>query len=491
MRSNIRNLIIVVVCIAVLGGALLTLKLTGNDQAVSSAVSSAASIELVSKKSEDVVSMTVENEKGSYTIVPIQKSAVSSSSQTSSESVSSSASSNTEDEITYTIKELSGCPINTSAAESVVRNGFSLVASKNLGTVSNLADYGLDNPQATVKVRFKDGSSYDYKIGNSSPTNSSAYYMCGLNSDNVYIVSVDKGLLEGPEYFVSREILSLSESGDENNFTKITLSGANYPETVTLTADEKSMKISSPANYEVDPDKLSAMKSALTSLTASDVVAVNPNETALEQYGFKNPTAVAAFSVNGKDYTLTAGAQDGDNYYVMLDGVNVVYKASSSSIEAWALQNLFALRSKIILMPNIETVKSLTIVADETENVLNIERTKNEEKSTEDKTYYDYTLTGNGGKSLDYETNYKKFYQKLIGTSILEDAKEKPAGEPVLTVKYQYFDDSKTDIIEFYQSGDRRYTAVLNGQVFGIVTQEDIDTLVQGITALENGQDVS
>lgn len=491
MRSNLRNLIIVAVCIAVLGGALLTLKLTGNDQAASSSVSSTANIELVSKTREDVASMTVENEKGSYTIVPIQKPVASSSEQASLGSVSASASSDTSDEIKYTVKELSGCPINTSATESAVSYGFSLVASKNLGTVSNLGDYGLDYPQATVKVRFKDGSSYNYKIGNPSPTNSSVYYMCGLDSNQVYTVPVDKGLLEGPEYYVSKEILSITNSDGDNVFTKITLSGKNYPEPVTFVGDEKEMKITSPVAYEAELEKLYNIKSDLASLTANKVVAVNPDETDLQKYGFQNPTAVAKFSVNGKNYTLTAGAQDGDSYYAMLDGVNVVYKVSASSIKSWALQNLFTLRSKFILMPNIETVKSLTFVSDGTENVLNVERTKNEEKSTEDKTYYDYKLTGNGGKSLDYDKNYRNFYEKLIGITILEDATEKPDGDPVLTVKYQYFDDTKTDIIEFYLSGDRRYTAVLNGQVFGIVTQDDIDKLTNSLSALESGEEVS
>ena len=491
MRSNLRNLIIVAVCIAVLGVALLTLKLTDNDQAASSATSSTESVELVSKKSQDIVSMTVINEKGSYTILPIQESETSSSSQESSESDTSSMSSSTSDEVTYTIKELEGCPINTSVTESVVRNGFSLVASKNLGIVTDLGAYGLENPQATVKVSFKDGSSYDYKIGNATVTNASAYYMCGLNSTNVYIVSVDQGLLEDVSYFVSKEILSITNSDGDNEFSAITLSGDRYPQPVTFSADETNMYISSPDEYEVNTDKLSAIENALTGLTADSVEAVNPDEAALEQYGFKNPTAVATFSVNGKEYTLTAGAKTDDGYYVMLDGVPVVYEVSSSSIEPWALQSLFDLRNKSILMPNIITVQSINVVSNGTDYVLNVARTKDEEKSTEDKTYYQYALTGNDGKELDYDTNYRNFYGKLIALTILEPATEQPTGTPILTVTYQYFDDDKTDTIEFYQSGDRRYTAVLNGQVFGLVTQEDMDNISDGIVALENGEAVS
>jgi hypothetical protein len=485
MKSNIRNLVIVAVCIVVLGGALLALKLTGNDKAASSSASSTASIELVSKKSEDVVSMNVVNRKGSYTLVPVKTPKTSSASSGASSSASSSS------EPVYTVKELGGCPINTSATESVVKNGFSLVASKNLGTVSSLAEFGLSDPQATVKVQFSDGSSYDYKIGKTSATDSSAYYMCGLNSDNVYIVSVDQGLLENAGYFVSKDILAITNKSGDNNFTKITLSGANYPQPIAFSVYKTGLKISSPASWEADSSALSDLKSALSTLTASSVEAVDPDAAALTKYGFDSPAAVAQFSVNGANYTISAGAKDGDSYYVMLGGVNVVYKAASDSIRAWALQNLYGLRSKTILAPDVETVKSLTVTAGSSKNVLNLTRSKNEKQSTEDKTYYDYKVTGNDGKSLNYDKNYKNFYTKLTGVSILQEASEKPSGSPVLTVQYQYFDDSKTDAVEFYQSGDRRYTAVLNGQVFGIVTQDDLDTITGDIAALESGKTVS
>ncbi|QAT48299.1 DUF4340 domain-containing protein [Caproiciproducens sp. NJN-50] len=480
MRSNIRNLIIVAVCIVVLGGALLTLKLTGNDKAASSSASSTASIELVSKKSEDVVSMNVVNEKGSYTLIPVKTPAASGASSASSGDSGPA----------YTVKELGGCPINTSATESVVKNGFSLVASKNLGTVSNLEEFGLKDPQATVKVQFRDGSSYDYKIGKTSATDSSAYYMCGLNSENVYIVSVDQGLLEDAGYFVSKDILAITNSSGENNFTKIALSGANYPQPVAFSVYKTDLRISSPSAYTADSTKLSSLKSALASLTADSVEAVNPDAAALKKYGFDSPTAVAQFSVNGANYTITAGAKDGDGYYVMLGGINVVYKAASSGIEAWALQSLYDLRSKTILAPDVETVKSLTVTVGSSKNVLNLTRAKDEKQSTEDTTYYTYKVTGNAGKSLDYDTNYKNFFTKLTGVSILQEASEKPAGSPVLTVQYQYFDGSSADTVEFYQSGNRRYTAVLNGQVFGIVAQDDIDAVTEDIAALENGKAV-
>lgn len=483
MRNNIRNLVIVAVCIVVLGGALLTLKLTGNDKAASSSASSTASIELVSKKSEDVVSMNVANQYGSYTLIPVKTQASSSSGSSSAASGSS--------EITYTVKELAGCPIDTSETESVIKNGFSLVASKNLGAVSSLDEFGLKNPQATVRVSFRDGGSYNYKIGKVSATNASSYYMCGLDSNNVYIVSVDQGILESPSYFVSKNILAIKDSKGENNFTGITLSGTNYPQPISFSVKKTDLVISSPASYVPDTTALSGLKTALSGLTADSVEAVNPDAAALQKYGLDNPSAVASFTVNGADYTISAGAKDGSDTYVMLKGVNVVYKVPSSGIESWANQSLFALRNKAILTASIDTVKSMKITVGSTENVLNIARTKDDSKSTEDTTYYNYKLTGNDGKELDYDTNYKNFYQNLLEVNLLEGASEQPDAQPVLSVKCQYYDGSGTDTLELIPSASRRYTAVLNGQVFGIVTQDDYDAIADGISALESGKTVS
>lgn len=490
MRSSIRNLIIVAVCAAVLGGALIALKLTGNDASSSSSASSAASIELVSKKSDDVASMSVTNEKGSYTLIPVRKTPAAASSGAFSSA--SSAASSGSDAITYTVRELGGCPINTSATGSVVQNGFSLVASRNLGTVSDLNEFGLKDPQATVRVSFKDGSSFNYKIGKASATDSSAYYMCGTDSDNVYIVTIDAGLLENAAYFISKDILAITNPNGSNAFAKIELSGANYPAPVTLAVQGQDLKITAPKQYDPDSSALSALESALSTLTADSVEAVNPDDAALSKYGFDQPAAVARFSVNGGSYTLTAGAKSGSDYYVMLGGVNVVYKAAAAGVEAWASKGLFGLRSKQILAPDIETVKSLTVTAGGAENVLNVARAKDESKSTQDTTYYTYKVTGNGGKSLDYDTNYKNFYQSAIGVSILEDASgAAPLPAPALTLQYRYYDKAATDTVEFYQSGDRRYVAVLNGVAFGVVTQGDIDLVTKNIGLLESGQAVS
>ncbi len=81
--------------------------------------------------------MKVTNKKGSYTLVPLPTGSLGASSASSGAPLLP---------LNYTVQELGGCPVNTGETGSVVQNGFSLTATKNLGKVSSLANYGLDRP---------------------------------------------------------------------------------------------------------------------------------------------------------------------------------------------------------------------------------------------------------------------------------------------------------------------------------------------------------
>jgi hypothetical protein len=487
MKTGTRNLIVVAGCIVVLGGVTAALLLTGNKEAAtaSSAVST-GTIELVSKTSEDIVSMAVTNQKGSYTLLPMAA-AVSSSAA----SGTASTASGTASAITYEIKGLKGVPINTEATGQVVQNGFSLNATKNLGTVDDLDQFGLKTPQAKVEVTFKDGSTYNYKIGNASATDSTAYYMCGENSNNVYIVSIDSGILESENYFVNKTVLSITNASGTNDFTTIKLSGTNFPSPITIKKDGTVNAITSPVNAQADSTTIGTVETALASLTADSVAAVSPDAAALKSYGLDKPAAVAEFTVNKGSYKLLIGAQKDSSYYAMLDKVNVVYLVKADSVSAWVATNAFALRDKSLLMPDITSVKSLAVAVGGTNSTLTVARTKDETKSTQDKPVYSYKVTGTGGTAIDFSTNYTEFYKSIIGVQLLEAADKKPAGNPDLNVEFQYFDKSGKDTVAFYKDGDRRYIAVVNGSVYGTVTSADAEKIISDLKLLESGKTVS
>lgn len=479
MNTNIRNLAIVGVSVVVLGGVAAALLMTRPKAEETSSESSASTIELVSKSSADVTSMKVINQKGGYTILPVA---------TKKSASSSTASGTAEAERTYWVKELGSIPANTTAVSQVVQNGYSLVATKNLGNVKNLKEFGLENPKATVEITFKDGSTYNYKIGNVSATDSTLYYMCGENSSNVYTVSIDSGILEGKDYFITKEVLAISSSTGVNDFAKIQLSGANFPQPIRLQKSGSGMVLTSPVSANTDSEKLGAIETALTSMTADSVEAVNPDAAALKSCGLDKPAIVAEYTVNKQSFKFLIGAKKDAGYSVMLDKVPVVYLVKEDGVSALVQATVFGLRSKSLLTPEITAVKSLTVSANGTGNVFTVTRMKDEAKSTEDKTQYIYSVTGTGGKKLDYSKNYTDYFKIITSLQILEPAGAVPSGTPEVKVEFTYFDRKGTDTVAFYKSGERRYTAVVNGTAYGLVTDGDLQRILDSTKALQNGE---
>lgn len=484
MKSGTRNLVIVAAAIVVLGGAAAALALTGGGKGTSSSAAS-SSINLISKKSEDVVSMSVKNKKGSYQIVPEVVPANSAAANFTASGSASSASSGSATTTTYTVEGLDGAPVDSSLTQQVFQNGYSLVGSQDLGETGKLEEFGLKDPQATVEVRYKDGSSITYLLGNASATDSTAYYMCTQGSTRVYVVSVDAGIFEGKTYFVKKDILSISSDSSStsstgstaNDFTAITLTGKNYAKPIVMYKEGSALAMTSPYKASLDATNLTALEGALTTVTAASVEAVNPDAAALKKYGLDNPAASVSFLVNNGAYKLLAGSKTGDNYYVMLDKGKIVYQVAAGSVDAWVNTTAFALRGKNLLTPVISTVKTVTFSKGGASSSVTVARAKDEKQSTQDNTVYTYTATAGGGTKLDYDKVYQPFYAKLITPEILEESTAKPAGSPAYALEYQYFDKSGKDTVQFYAAGDRRYLAVVNGETAGIVTSSDIDTL--------------
>ncbi|CAB1239101.1 conserved exported protein of unknown function [Ruminococcaceae bacterium BL-6] len=489
MKSTTKNLIAVAAVLVVLGGALAALKLTdGKDGGSSSSVSD-ESISLISRQVEDVASMKVSNGKGGFTIVPkLTEEAASSGAGT--------ASSGTE-KVSYVVQGLEDLPLYTSMAESVLGNGFSLVATKNVGAVEDLDEYGLKAPKASVQVNFRDGTTFAYSIGNESPGSSGSYYMCGKDSKNVYVVSVDEGIFSDAKDFVQKEIFSLNDSGSAQDtttapeFAKIALSGKNFASPLTIAKDSSDGQMYLSAGgqkYRTDDTAYSALVSALTTVTADEVAAVHVGADQLKSFGLDQPAAQVEFTVDKKTHRIRAGGTKDGSRYVMADDVDAVFLLKEDSVKAWASVNLYGLRSKYVYLPNVADVSGIDVTAGGKTYRFEKPRVKSEKQSTEDKTAYDYTVTCNGAK-VTYDPNFVKYYQNLIQVQTLEDSAEKPKGEALLTLTYRFYDSKRAPVTaSFYSAGNRRCLAVVNGAAVGLVTEKNVQQMIADTeTASKNG----
>ena len=108
-------------------------------------------------------------------------------------------------------------------------------------------------------------------------------------------------------------------------------------------------------------------------------------------------------------------------------------------------------------------VQTLSIELDSSETYRwNVTRTKDEEKSTDDTTYYNYTVADASGTTKDY-TAFTNLYQVLTSETVLEDAGDtEPTGTPLFRAVVEYYDGALTNTLEFYPDGERNCVVVLD-----------------------------
>ena len=400
--------------------------------------------------------------------------------------------------MTYTIEGLEGIELDPYDPEDALENGYSLNASKEVGQVDNLEDYGLTDPQAEVEVEFQDGSTYHYLVGSASAGDGSSYYLCAADSNLVYVASISEELFYSPLDFVETTLVSITNPDDTTGQSGITmesieLSGTQFPSPISIVQDDNGVfrLIYNGKELDVDTQRATTLMTSFSTLEADKTFAAHPDEDVLADCGFTEPTAVADFSAYGEDYKITVGKQEGTQWYVMRDGVDVIYLIEDSKLNTWMETNAFLLRDKFVLLTNIVDVDQMEVTLDGDSYVFDLSRTKDEEQSTEDNPVYDYTLTGNG-KELTYE-NFQKYYQSIIAIQLLEPTDEQPVGEPEITVTYEYYPDTgeESNTVEFYPSSDRRYIATVNGDVAGIVKEENLQRVRDNTPKIMNDEEVN
>lgn len=479
MKKTGKYIIIMLAVLLVLGGVLAVLHFVPAEEGgeESSAVSSesSASEPLLDRDMAEVSSVEVEG-KDSYTLLPVK--------------------SGDGEAVDFTLEGYEDYDLNTTLLTSNVRTLVGLNAAKNLGSQDNLEAFGLGSDAPEVTLRYTDGGSDKLILGDNAAESIGKYV---LKDGTVYIVSgVPVNLFESKFSYFNTEIYTVPDrievTEDENGETQeaagldilynVTLSGAQYPEPVTIEYTSRATSnylITSPITAESGNTPFETLLAALKTLTASSVADAGITEEKLEQYGLAEPDAEISFNMNDSEHSLTVSAKDGDgNRYLLADGKDVIYQVTGATVESWAESSVSKLRMSYIWIPNIKNVEKLTITVDGDEvHEYHITRTKNEEKSTEGNIQYDLTIETAGGEAVDYDEAYQPFYQKLISLAVFSQDKVDYSGTAEMKAVYEYFDGG-SDTLELYKMEDaKRYAAVLNGGFNGQLRGTEVESMLE------------
>lgn len=495
MNDKLKGIIISGVVLAALGGTLAIMKFTGLDTppegtesssvADSSSQAPDESVLLIDKTEENIKTVKVTNESGGYTFTGPSASGKDAAS----------------------ITELKGLALNTSKVADIGLDTAQFRAYRLAESgASDLAKYGLAEPQASIDVTFDDGSERSFSIGSKSPEDR-FYYVCEKGSNDVYMVSdsLIRNYLEPMEHFVDKTILG-AQTDDTPEFGKLSISRKDLDYDMVFETDKGNFSRSSenmasaqvmtePIFAYLDGTNSSDLLYKLYGLTAMEVIKVFPTDADLKEYGLDDPECTVGFSGEGYDFTLSIGNgfheenEQGNlqtaaaAYYCTFKGDdrrNCIYKVDASALPF------------LTVLPNdvISSLMTYNMITD----VTSIEF----KGDSNDK--FEIAITGEGndaelekvtcnGSEVDIPS-FKSLYQFILVCPTKDGVYfEDPAGEPYLTMSINCA-DGHSDVIELYKDTDRRSIVKLNGRTSYRIRAKWGEALLKNVEAVKTGGEV-
>ena len=515
LSKSTRTIIIAAAVLLVLGIVCLVLVMTEpkDEEATSSDTSGTSSavsesVVITDKEGTEILSLSVENSTGSYTFERKEKVVTSTDDE-------GNVSSKTE---YYWVSPEMGTVEPNSSTVAAFMNCMAGLSTKSLveENAEDLEKYGLAEPNARVVANFDDGTSAELLFGIQNPAATNYVYFRTADSTTVHQVSY---YTVGSAYNAITDFvdLTLTEAYDAENrqeldYLIIERKDLDEPMEISYMYDMEeasediesvittfnSHRFTSPIVAEVDSTVGQTVCYGLYGLSASSCVWVEPLEELLEATGLDDPYCRVTFKYGGKrrvlllgDEIVTTTETEGEDtpnlttvvgYYGMFEGEDAIYTFSTSTAP-WYTCTVEDTMSRRPISPYIYTIDTLTITTPEQEYVFTVSGDADVHKFT-------------WGEQELPDMSFKSLYQQLISSIGEELFFSEQEYEPYISVRFSYREEyhdvygTTEDVIEFYQSDDRKSIVRVNGTVLFKVRQIYTERLLSNVEALISGGDV-
>ena len=266
----------------------------------------------------------------------------------------------------YVIQGYEDIDLDSSLIVTLRNYTETIKATAQVEKVTNLAAFGLDEPQATATILYSDESSATIRVGDLIPSET-GYYCQVEGKDGVYIFDTNSVTLfrASATAFANTQLITApTVKTDDTNGTAllrdITFGGSSFPTPLALRRsnhnDSEEMSyfaylITSPY-LRAARDTVSNALGQFKSLSADQALFLHPSAEQLKKLGFENPllTIQATMAVeteeetesedevakkiyyNSAEYHITVGSKDENgNYIVMMDGIDAIFLVSKAS----------------------------------------------------------------------------------------------------------------------------------------------------------------
>ncbi len=399
----------------------------------------------------------------------------------------------------WVLKGFEGVKLNQNNIESIVKSTSSLEGERLAAENADLKEYGLDNPNASAYIKFKDGSDKTVYRGDLTPDK--AYYYVSSDGDGkVYMISELHGgrFSYGINDFIDKTVPQVSPY----KVTYLDIKQKNKPEIELEYVQEKegnaenlimmgmeTIRMNKPYDGAVVyPSNLQeSVLYGLNDIALGDVAEAVPKD--LAAYGLLEPAAEIEVGDGTNTIKITVGNDyDDSNVYCMLGDKPHVFLMEKRHIEPFLNADVLKFMERFVGLHYRADVKSVDmrfddmiyeIAFDEGESSLEEENDKETQRFNDDrKTYLN-------GKEIDKE-NFSHLFELLAGIAFDSiDPDAKADGEAEVGIKY-VLNDGSVDEILFYPYNDNFYVAE-RGELKGqIVSRQSVDRVFDKADELLN-----
>ncbi len=414
---------------------------------------------------------------------------------------------------TYILNQDEDFPLNQTKA-GYVFSYLDTTATSLIAESGDITEYGLDEPQITIRAKAVDGGEYTLYIGSRVGTASkTGYYAKVEGSEAIYLVPAtlytyyaytEKDLIAF-ENTPSIDTTTITElSVESESFGSYAMQYSSALSEVNTGLVMSNWIITSPYDtwMEGDDDSITTMLGNYE--TFSFTQAVDYRTENLSLYGLDDPSAtlhiiytteetVSGATVDDEDivtvitneYTLYFGDQNESGlYYVKQNASDRVYLMTEANVQKLLDIDEDEMLNPYINLIYINTLSDMTITFDsgEIKAVMLYETTTDDEGNTTTENA-GYVVNG---VTLTDDTAFTILYQVVIGAKMngVLPKGTKADTETLLSLKFNRTSESYRDTLIEYKSYDNNNDAVcINGVAVLTIDKRDVEAMIKELEA--------
>ncbi|MEE0913686.1 MAG: DUF4340 domain-containing protein [Ruminococcus sp.] len=357
------------------------------------------------------------------------------------------------------------------------------------------SEYGFDKPRSTVTVTYTDDTKAVIYIGDNAPQSAGTYVKFG-DGDAIYFVTTDA--VDSFDYGLTDLMsLTINSSADSGNSqaSSITISGSNFPNEIQLVPNDgvkssASYVMKKPVERYANEVESSNVEGAIRGLYAESVKMVNPSSSQLSELGLSNPYAEIKAVYPDVTVDIIASKPDGEGKVCLMEkGGDVVYVMASANLP-WVTTSYESLVNEYVLYPKMTALSSVSI--NDGSKTYDFKLSTKETTTTDDggEESTSTTTTVQYGKDEIDISYFSTLFQNIALTELADCDEESASGSPVLSVTYTYSTDGSSDKVEFYETGNNRYVAKVNGKSVGHAHKSGINKIIKQVSTVASNKQI-